>query len=59
MALGITGRAVLADGGSTGRDYDTRLLPHLTEAGFLDLIAVWEPGGNGEELLVEGGRPLH
>jgi hypothetical protein len=59
MAFGITERAVLADGGSAGRDFDTRLLPCLTEAGFIDLIAVWAPGGNGEELLVEGRRPLH
>jgi len=58
LVLGITERAVLADGGSAGRDFDTRLLPYLTEAGFTDLIAVWEPGGNGAELLVEARRPL-
>jgi SAM-dependent methyltransferase len=59
VAFGITEHAVLVDGGSAGRDFDTGLLPYLTEAGFTDLIAVWEPGGNGEELLVEGRRPLH
>jgi SAM-dependent methyltransferase len=58
VAFGITEHAVLADGGSAGRDFDTQLLPCLTEAGFTDLIATWEPGGNGEELLVEGRRPL-
>ena len=59
VAIGITEHAVLADGGSAGRNFDTRLLPCLTEAGFTDLIAIWEPGGNGEELLVTGRRPLH
>ena len=58
MVLGITERAVLADGGSAGRDFDTRLLPCLTDAGFTDLKAAWEPGGNGDELLVEARRPL-
>jgi SAM-dependent methyltransferase len=58
VAFGITEHAVLPDGGSAGRDFDTQLLPGLTEAGFIDLIASWEPGGNGEELLVEGRRPL-
>lgn len=48
---------VLPDGGSVGREYDTRLLPHLSGAGFTDLTAVWEPGGNGHELLVTGRRP--
>jgi arsenite methyltransferase len=57
MAIGITEHAVLADGGSAGRNFDTRLLPCLTQAGFIDLIAVWKPGGNGEELLIEGRRP--
>jgi len=33
------------------------LLPYLTRAGFTDLVAVWSPGGNGEELLVEGRLP--
>lgn len=59
VAFGITEHAVLADGGSAGRAFDTRLLPRLTEAGFADLTAVWEPGGNGQELLVTGRRPLH
>jgi SAM-dependent methyltransferase len=59
VAFGITEHAVLADGGSAGRNFDTQLLPCLTEAGFTDLIAIWEPGGNGEELLVKGRRPLH
>jgi ubiquinone/menaquinone biosynthesis C-methylase UbiE len=58
VAFGITEHAVLPDGGSAGRAFDTQLLPGLTEAGFIDLIAIWEPGGNGEELLVEGRRPL-
>jgi len=58
IVLGITERAVLADGGSAGRDFDTGLLPCLAEAGFVDLVAAWAPGGNGEELLVEGRRPL-
>jgi arsenite methyltransferase len=57
VAFGITEHAVLADGGSAGRDYDTWLLPYLTEASFTDLTAVWEPGGNGRELLVTGRRP--
>jgi hypothetical protein len=56
IAIGITENAVLPDGGSAGRDYDTGLLPHLTEAGFVDLTAVWEAGGNGEEVLVLGHR---
>jgi SAM-dependent methyltransferase len=59
VAFGITEHAVLRDGGSAGRDFDTYLLPYLTEAGFTDLTATWEPGGNGEELLVEGRRPQH
>jgi SAM-dependent methyltransferase len=58
VAFGITENAVLPDGGSAGRDFDALLLPYLTQAGFTDLIAAWEPGGNGEELLVEGRRPL-
>jgi predicted methyltransferase len=58
IAFGITEHAVLPDGRSAGRDFDTRLLPYLTQAGFTDLTAVWEPGGNGEELLVRGRRPL-
>ncbi len=57
VAFGVTEHAVLADGGSVGRDFDSRLLPRLTEAGFTDLTAAWEPGGNGEELLVKGRRP--
>ncbi len=57
IVLGITEHAVLADGGSAGRAFDTWLRPYLTEAGFVDLTAVWEPGGNGHELLVTGRRP--
>ena len=57
VAFGITEHAVLPDGGSAGRDFDARLLPYLSEAGFTDVTAAWEPGGNGEELLVEGRRP--
>ena len=57
IAAGITQHAVLTDGGSAGRDFNNRLLPRLTEAGFTDLTAVSEPGGNGQELLVEGRRP--
>jgi ubiquinone/menaquinone biosynthesis C-methylase UbiE len=59
VAFGITEHAVLADGRSAGRDFDTELLPYLTEAGFTNLIAIWEPGGNGEELLVKGTRTVH
>jgi len=59
VAFGITEHAVLADGGSAGRDFHTHLLPYLTAAGLTDLTAVWEPGGNGHELLVEGRRPPH
>jgi len=59
IAIGISENAVLPDGGSAGRDFDTRLLPYLTEAGFVDLTAAWEPGGNGQELLVEGRRDGH
>jgi arsenite methyltransferase len=58
VAFGITEHAVLTDGGNAGREFDTRLLPSLTEAGFIDLTAAWEPGGNGEELLIQGRRPL-
>lgn len=43
----------------TGAAGSGRLLPCLTKAGFIDLITVWEPGGNGEELLVEGRCPHH
>jgi SAM-dependent methyltransferase len=57
IALGVTEHAVLPDGGSAGRDFDARLLPRLAEAGFTDLSAAWEPGGNGHELLVTGRRP--
>lgn len=57
LVLGVTEHAVLNDGGSVGRDYDASLLPHLKQAGFTDLTAVWEPGGNGQELLVKGVRP--
>jgi SAM-dependent methyltransferase len=56
--FGITEHAVLADGGSAGREFDAQLLPYLTAAGFTDLTATWEPGGNGEELLIKGRRPL-
>ncbi len=58
VAFGVTEHAVLADGGSAGRDFEARLLPYLTEAGFTDLTADWERGGNGHELLVTGRRPL-
>jgi SAM-dependent methyltransferase len=57
VVLGVTEHAVLPDG-SAGRDFDARLLPCLTREGFTELTAVWEPGGNGQELLVEGRRPL-
>jgi ubiquinone/menaquinone biosynthesis C-methylase UbiE len=56
IAIGITENAVLADGGNAGRDFDAGLLPQLTGAGFVDLTAAWEAGGNGEELLVLGHR---
>jgi ubiquinone/menaquinone biosynthesis C-methylase UbiE len=58
VAFGVTEHAVLPDGSSAGRGFDAYLLPYLTQAGFIDLIVAWEPGGNGEELLVEGRRPL-
>jgi SAM-dependent methyltransferase len=58
VAFGVTENAVLPDGGSAGRDFDARLLPSLTGAGFSDLTVAWERGGNGEELLVLGRRPL-
>jgi SAM-dependent methyltransferase len=57
LVLGVTEHAVLNDGGSVGRDYDASLLPHLEQAGFTDLTAGWEPGGNGRELLIKGVRP--
>lgn len=52
LALGLTENAVLPAGGAVGRDYHTALLPHLREAGFTEIAAVWEPGGNGHELLI-------
>jgi predicted O-methyltransferase YrrM len=57
IVLGITENAVLPDGGSAGRGVDTWLLPSVAEAGFTDLTAAWEPGGNGAELVIEGRRP--
>ncbi len=57
VAFGVTEHAVLPDGSSAGRDFDAHLLPYLSRAGFTELTAVWEPGGNGAELLVEGRRP--
>ena len=57
VAFGVTERAVLPDGGSVGRTYDSRLMPVLEQAGFVDLTATWEPGGNGHELLVTARRP--
>jgi arsenite methyltransferase len=57
IILGITEHAVLPDGGSAGRDFDNQLLPRLSEVGFADLTAIWELGGNGQELLIEGRRP--
>lgn len=57
VVFGITEHAVLPGGGSAGRDFHTRLLPQLAEAGFTDLSAAWERGGNGHELLVAGRRP--
>lgn len=57
VALGVTENAVLPDGGSVGRTYDERLVPDLQRAGFVDLAATWEPGGNGHELLVTARRP--
>lgn len=57
IAIGVTEHAVLADGGSAGRNFDARLLRCMTEAGFIDLIALWQAGGNGQELVVEGRRP--
>jgi ubiquinone/menaquinone biosynthesis C-methylase UbiE len=56
LALGLTENAVLPGGGCVGRGYDTSLLPHLHEAGFDVTAAVWEPGGNGHELLLLARR---
>jgi ubiquinone/menaquinone biosynthesis C-methylase UbiE len=56
LALGLTENAVLPGGGCAGRGYDTSLLPHLHEAGFDETTAVWEPGGNGHELLLLAQR---
>lgn len=56
LALGVTENAVLPRGGSVGRSYDASLLPHLREAGFEETTAVWEPGGNGHELLILARR---
>jgi hypothetical protein len=57
FVLGITENAVGPDGGSAKRAFDEGLLPPLTAAGFRDLSAVGEPGGNGLELLIVGRRP--
>jgi len=57
LALGVTERAVLPDGSSAGRAFDTHLLPHLERAGFNDIDATWARGGNGHELLVLARRP--
>jgi arsenite methyltransferase len=57
LALGLTEHAVLADGGSVGRGYDAELVPQLGAAGFVDVTAAWEPGGNGRELLVLARKP--
>jgi arsenite methyltransferase len=57
FVLGITENAVLPGGSSAGRDVDKWLLPSVAEAGFTDLAAVWEAGGNGAELVIEGRRP--
>jgi arsenite methyltransferase len=56
LALGLTENAVLPGGGCVGRGYETSLLPHLHEAGFDETTAVWEPGGNGHELLLLAQR---
>jgi hypothetical protein len=57
VAFGVTEHTVLTDGGSAGRDFETRLLAYLTEAGFTDLTADWERGGNGHDLPVRVRRP--
>jgi SAM-dependent methyltransferase len=56
LALGLTENAVLPGGGCVGRGYDTSLLAHVREAGFDETTAVWEPGGNGHELLLLARR---
>lgn len=56
LAIGLTENAVLLGGDRVGRDYDTSLLPHLHDAGFDETTAVWEPGGNGHELLLLARR---
>jgi arsenite methyltransferase len=57
LALGVTEYAVLPSGGSVGRGYDADLVPRLAAAGFVDVTASWEPGGNGHELLVLARKP--
>jgi arsenite methyltransferase len=56
LALGLTENAVLPGGGCVGRGYDTSLLPHLRGAGFDVTTAVWQPGGNGHELVLLAQR---
>lgn len=56
LALGVTEHAVLPGGGSVGSSYDTSLRPSVEEAGFDVTTAVWEPGGNGNELLLLARR---
>ncbi|BCY10375.1 class I SAM-dependent methyltransferase [Actinoplanes sp. L3-i22] len=57
LAVGVTERAVLPEGGGVGRGFDQVLLPRLVAAGFEVVSAVWEPGGNGQELLIVARRP--
>jgi SAM-dependent methyltransferase len=56
LALGLTENAVLPAGGSVGRTYDRALRPALDQAGFDVTSAQWQPGGNGNELLLLARR---
>ena len=47
---------MLPGGGSVGSGYDASLVPVLREAGFEVASVVWEPGGNGCELLLLARR---
>jgi len=57
LALSVTENAVLPGGGAVGRGYAAVLGPHLRAAGFDTTPAVWEPGGNGHEMLLLARRP--
>jgi len=56
LALGLTQNAVLPTGGSVGSAYDASLRTPLDQAGFEVTTAQWQPGGNGDELLLLARR---